>query len=375
MQNEFVNYYISQLYDPQFLNNGSLVNINYGVDGGNFGIKWPNFYDNDNRTLKEYFEDGDILRKKQKRGEFNDLYNILLSIFLNDVYFCYGHEFLNCYDGGFPQNNIVFMGSPSKTAPPHTTLDLTFLQDTTYNGTNEINVINHYFHGPTGRNKFIVILMENDTYEQWNKTNLQTWLDAGLNVLQYNNDDGQLLYDLREHGGSCGCPPAPPPCQPNLPQISVPTPCLPPLPQVNIPTPCLPELPKVDIPTLLCIPPPCPFTLPSLPPPMLPSICLPTIPSCGCRRNKRDTAARLPIIQGNTTKDSLCSNNAIREIILKNIKPDPTKSKAAIHSEMKSKLGGNYVVTCSNELVSFIADASNYCVDGNDTQTCYVFEI
>ena len=74
MQNEFVNYYISQLYDPQFLDGDTLVSINYGIDGGEFGIKWPNVYDNDNRTLKEYFEDGDILGKKQKRGKFNDLY-------------------------------------------------------------------------------------------------------------------------------------------------------------------------------------------------------------------------------------------------------------------------------------------------------------
>ena len=54
------------------------------------------------------------------------------------------------------------MGSPSKTAPPYTTFDLTFRQNVTYNGTKEIDLVNHYFHGPTGRNKFIVILMEND---------------------------------------------------------------------------------------------------------------------------------------------------------------------------------------------------------------------
>uniref|UniRef100_A0A914EA34 Uncharacterized protein n=1 Tax=Acrobeloides nanus TaxID=290746 RepID=A0A914EA34_9BILA len=74
MQNEFVNYYISQLYDPQLLDDGLQVNINYGVDGGNFGMSWPKVYDN--RTLKEYFEDGDILRKKQERGKFNDLYKL-----------------------------------------------------------------------------------------------------------------------------------------------------------------------------------------------------------------------------------------------------------------------------------------------------------
>ena len=69
---------------------------------------------------------------------------------------------MDLYDGSWPQNNIVFMGSPSKTAPPDNTLDLTFLPNTTYNGTKEINLVNHYLHGPTGRNKLIVILMEND---------------------------------------------------------------------------------------------------------------------------------------------------------------------------------------------------------------------
>uniref|UniRef100_A0A914CMS2 Uncharacterized protein n=1 Tax=Acrobeloides nanus TaxID=290746 RepID=A0A914CMS2_9BILA len=32
LQNEFVDYYISKMYDPQFLANDSQVNINYGVD-------------------------------------------------------------------------------------------------------------------------------------------------------------------------------------------------------------------------------------------------------------------------------------------------------------------------------------------------------
>jgi hypothetical protein len=74
MQNEFVNYYISQLYDPQLLDSRSDVNINYGVDGGKFGVQWDMILDS--RTLKKYFEDGAIFRKKQKRGKFNDLYKL-----------------------------------------------------------------------------------------------------------------------------------------------------------------------------------------------------------------------------------------------------------------------------------------------------------
>ena len=56
--------------------NDSQVNINYGVDGGNFGRKWPNGFEDDNRTLQEYFNDGDILKKRQKPGKFNDLYKL-----------------------------------------------------------------------------------------------------------------------------------------------------------------------------------------------------------------------------------------------------------------------------------------------------------
>ena len=62
------------MYDPQFLANDSQVNINYGVNGGDFGIKWP--IKNDNRTLHEYFKDGDILKKQQEPGKFNDLYKL-----------------------------------------------------------------------------------------------------------------------------------------------------------------------------------------------------------------------------------------------------------------------------------------------------------
>ena len=56
--------------------NDSQADINYGVDGGKFGIKWPNIFDSDNRTLQEYFKDGDILKKRQEPGKFNDLYKL-----------------------------------------------------------------------------------------------------------------------------------------------------------------------------------------------------------------------------------------------------------------------------------------------------------
>ena len=56
--------------------NNSLVNIIYGIDGGEFGIKWPNIFDRDSRTLHEYFKDGDILKKRQEPGKFNDLYKL-----------------------------------------------------------------------------------------------------------------------------------------------------------------------------------------------------------------------------------------------------------------------------------------------------------
>jgi hypothetical protein len=57
-----------------------------------------------------------------------------------------------------------------------------------------------------------------------------------------------------------------------------------------------------------------------------------------------------------------------------NITEDPVSSKVAIHSELKAKLHGNYVVLCSSGAFSFVADTNNYCVEGTQTNTCYVFE-
>uniref|UniRef100_A0AC34Q931 Ground-like domain-containing protein n=1 Tax=Panagrolaimus sp. JU765 TaxID=591449 RepID=A0AC34Q931_9BILA len=158
-------------------------------------------------------------------------------------------------------------------------------------------------------------------------------------------------------GGGCGCaPPPPPPCPPP------PPPCLPPPPQL-----CLPPLPP---PPQLCLPriqPPC---LPQLPP-----LSLPSLPSpCGCGRKKRETPAPTVRGQSGVSSDSLCNNQTIRKIILKNLNEDPALSKAAIHSEVKARLGGEYIVVCSQGSFSFIADTHNYCIDGSNNQTCYVFQ-
>lgn len=59
---------------------------------------------------------------------------------------------------------------------------------------------------------------------------------------------------------------------------------------------------------------------------------------------------------------------------LQNITENPGASKLAIHSELKARLHGNYVVMCSAGAFSFVADTNNYCVDGNSANTCYVFE-
>ena len=103
-----------------------------------------------------------LTKKVYQKFPFLKLYffSILLGTFGNDVFQCAGGEFFDYFNGTW-QNNIVFMGSPSITAPPNNTYDLTDLI-TTYNHTNEINLTEHYFHGPAGRNKFIVILMKND---------------------------------------------------------------------------------------------------------------------------------------------------------------------------------------------------------------------
>ncbi|KAI1726563.1 ground-like domain-containing protein [Ditylenchus destructor] len=140
-------------------------------------------------------------------------------------------------------------------------------------------------------------------------------------------------------GGGCGCapPPPPPPCLPSLPP-----PCL---PQIQMPQFCPP-----------------PISLPSLPSP------------CGCGRKKRAA----PTISGHSgvSSETLCNNQDIRKIILKNLSEDPILSKNAIHSELKSKLGQsvNWVVVCSQGAFSFVADSHNYCIDGSNSQTCYVFQ-
>ncbi|TMS37930.1 hypothetical protein L596_004763 [Steinernema carpocapsae] len=175
---------------------------------------------------------------------------------------------------------------------------------------------------------------------------------------------------LLPQGGGCGCgAPPPPPCAP-----PPPPPCPPP------PPPCLPQLPPLQLPSFPapCPPPPppcgCAPALPALPPlqlPQFPAPCAPP-PPCGCGRKKRSA----PTIRGETgvSSESLCNNQQIRKIILKNLSSDAAESKAAIHSEVKAKLGGNFVVICSQGPFSFVADSLNYCIDGSHNQTCYVFQ-
>ncbi|KAK0398349.1 hypothetical protein QR680_002549 [Steinernema hermaphroditum] len=173
-------------------------------------------------------------------------------------------------------------------------------------------------------------------------------------------------------GCGCGAPPPPAPCAP-----PPPPPCPPP------PPPCLPPLPPIQLPALPapCPPPPPPCgCAPALPPlPVLPPLQLPQFPSpcappppCGCGRKKRSA----PTIRGEigVSSESLCNNQQIRKIILKNMSSGAAVSKAAIHAEVKAKLGGNFVVICSQGPFSFIADSHNYCIDGSHTQTCYVFQ-
>ncbi|KAK0398351.1 hypothetical protein QR680_002551 [Steinernema hermaphroditum] len=176
-------------------------------------------------------------------------------------------------------------------------------------------------------------------------------------------------------GCGCGAPPPPAPCAP-----PPPPPCPPP------PPPCLPPLPPIQLPALPapCPPPPPPCGCsPALPPfPALPPLQLPSLPQlpspcaapapCGCGRKKRSA----PTIRGEigVSSESLCNNQQIRKIILKNMSSGAAVSKAAIHAEVKAKLGGNFVVICSQGPFSFIADSHNYCIDGSHTQTCYVFQ-
>ncbi|KAI6175396.1 Ground-like domain-containing protein [Aphelenchoides bicaudatus] len=91
-----------------------------------------------------------------------------------------------------------------------------------------------------------------------------------------------------------------------------------------------------------------------------------------CGRKKRST----PVVSRHHEEPeaNLCNNPQIRKIILTNITEDPVASKVAIHSELKAKLHGNYVVMCSSRVFSFVADTISYCVEGTETNTCMVIE-
>ncbi|RCN42025.1 ground-like domain protein [Ancylostoma caninum] len=135
--------------------------------------------------------------------------------------------------------------------------------------------------------------------------------------------------------GGCGCalPPPPPLC----------------LPPIQLPPICPP------------IPPPC-----ICPPPV---ICNP----CACGRKKREALPPVAEIVG--SDDRKCNNEQLREIIVNGIKTNQREAKSLIHSEVRKKLGGNWVVVCAPEPVSFVTQSQQYCLDGQDGTWCYAFKI
>uniref|UniRef100_A0A183BVR3 Ground-like domain-containing protein n=1 Tax=Globodera pallida TaxID=36090 RepID=A0A183BVR3_GLOPA len=123
-----------------------------------------------------------------------------------------------------------------------------------------------------------------------------------------------LITDGLGLGGGCGCPCTPQPC---LPQIQ--------MPPIALPSLCLPQIP------LPCPPPKC---------------------GCCCGRKKRGAVES----KVGTTQMAI---------------------KAAIHSELRAKLGGDYIVLCSQApSLSFAADStSHYCLEGHNALGCAVFEL
>ncbi|MFH4983864.1 hypothetical protein AB6A40_010573 [Gnathostoma spinigerum] len=111
-----------------------------------------------------------------------------------------------------------------------------------------------------------------------------------------------------------------------------------------------------------------PIALPSLP--SLCSLCNCFRPTCGCGRKKRSA----DVIQDAVLvrNENVCSNPKLKKIIQKNLSSDPTISKTAIYSEVKKQYDADFVVMCTSGVVSFTADSSQFCMDGNEHQTCYV---
>uniref|UniRef100_A0A0N5A9Z1 Ground-like domain-containing protein n=1 Tax=Syphacia muris TaxID=451379 RepID=A0A0N5A9Z1_9BILA len=190
-------------------------------------------------------------------------------------------------------------------------------------------------------------------------------------------------------------PPARCQCSPTLPPIFTPPPPQPcvPLPPPPPPPPCIslpPPPPPPPLPTLPPFRPPscCPCAPPATYPTttttttVLPIVTEPptttteapttveVIPRCSTTssRRKRNSVA--------SNKKNLCNSQEIRRVILKNLGDGIDESKALIHAELKRLYNdSNFVVVCSNSSISFVADSSNYCVDGSPNFTCYVFEV
>ncbi|KAL3118499.1 hypothetical protein niasHT_000264 [Heterodera trifolii] len=139
-------------------------------------------------------------------------------------------------------------------------------------------------------------------------------------------------------GGGCGCPCMPQPCLPQLPPIALPSLCLP-----QIPLPCPP-------------------------------------PKCGCccgRKKRGAVESKVGSTGALNDGQKHCNDPHIRRIILKNlVVGDPVGSKAAIHSELRAKLGGHYVVLCSQApALSFAADSiTHFCLEGHNALGCAVFK-
>ncbi|CAK5109711.1 unnamed protein product [Meloidogyne enterolobii] len=129
-----------------------------------------------------------------------------------------------------------------------------------------------------------------------------------------------------------------------------------------------------------CMPQPC---IPQPPPIALPSLCFPQIqlpcppPSCGCcGRRKRESGASA-LLTPVSTKSGIkrigeeknhCNNPHIKRIILKNlIIGDLVGTRNAIHSELRAKLGGNYIINCAHSpSFAYSGDSViDYCVDGH----------
>uniref|UniRef100_A0A914M9B6 Putative esophageal gland cell secretory protein 3 n=1 Tax=Meloidogyne incognita TaxID=6306 RepID=A0A914M9B6_MELIC len=157
-----------------------------------------------------------------------------------------------------------------------------------------------------------------------------------------------LLISLSEafgFGGGCGCPCMPQPCIPQPPPIALPSLCF---PQIQLPCPP---------------------------------------PSCGCcGRRKRESGASA-LLTAVSTKSGIkrigeeknhCNNPHIKRIILKNlIIGDLVGTRNAIYSELRAKLGGNYIINCAHApSFAYSGDSViDYCVDGHQAITCAVFKI